>query len=124
MFGSILILFLVPGLTHSRVRSAVYRPWYQLLFWLFVADCIFLGWLGAKPAEGGYSSWRRSERFTISLSSSSSCLVLGLIETPKRLPNSITEAVLEKKRAAPAVRPDTAAATPETGSRAREELTG
>jgi ubiquinol-cytochrome c reductase cytochrome b subunit len=40
--------------------------------------------------------------------------VLGLIETPRRLPNSITEAVLEKNKAGGAVHPEGAAASPET----------
>jgi ubiquinol-cytochrome c reductase cytochrome b subunit len=31
--------------------------------------------------------------------------VLGLIETPRRLPNSITEAVLEKNKGGSAIRP-------------------
>ncbi|MGS8542325.1 cytochrome b, partial [Salmonella enterica subsp. enterica serovar Anatum] len=30
MFGSIAILFIVPWLDTSKVRSAVYRPWYKL----------------------------------------------------------------------------------------------
>ena len=73
MFGAIAVLFLVPWLDTSKVRSAVYRPWYKLFFWLFVADAILLGWLGSRPAEGAYvimASWRRS---TTSPSSSSSC---------------------------------------------------
>ena len=54
MFGAIAVLFLVPWLDTSKVRSAVYRPWYKLFFWLFVANAIFLGWLGSRPAEGAY----------------------------------------------------------------------
>src|SRR3569623_504653 len=53
MFGAIAMLFLVPGLDTSKVRSAVYRPWYKLFFWLFMADAVLLGWLGSQPAEGG-----------------------------------------------------------------------
>ena len=52
MFGAIAVLFFVPWLDTSKVRSAVYRPWYKLFFWLFVANAIFLGWLGSRPAEG------------------------------------------------------------------------
>ena len=54
MFGAIAVLLFVPWLDTSRVRSAVYRPWYKRFFWLFVANAIFLGWLGSKPAEGWY----------------------------------------------------------------------
>ena len=94
MFGAIAMLFLVPWLDTSKVRSAVYRPWYKLFFWLFVADAVLLtGW--ARPAEGSYVSWRDVTRryaafFLVALP------VLGLIETPQRLPNSITEAVLKR----------------------------
>ena len=52
--ASIAVLFVVPWLDTSKVRSANYRPWYRIFFWLFVADCILLGWLGSKPAEGIY----------------------------------------------------------------------
>ncbi len=114
MFGSIMVLFVVPWLDTSRVRSAVYRPWYKLFFWLFVINCLFLGWLGAKPAEGVYVIMSQIGTayyfgfFIIIMP------LLGLIETPKRLPNSITEAVLAKNKGGAAVQPETAAAAPET----------
>ncbi len=96
MFGSIAVLFIMPWLDTSKVRSAVYRPWYKVFFWIFVVNAIFLGWLGAKPAEGVYtflaqiSSLYYFGFFLVILP------LLGLIETPRRVPNSITEAVLEK----------------------------
>jgi ubiquinol-cytochrome c reductase cytochrome b subunit len=102
MFGAIVMLFLVPWLDTSKVRSAVYRPWYRLFFWLFAADAIFLGWLGSRPAEGAYVVMAQLGTlfyfgfFLVALP------VLGLIETPRRLPNSITEAVLEKNKGAAA----------------------
>ncbi|RWG24535.1 MAG: cytochrome b, partial [Mesorhizobium sp.] len=40
--------------------------------------------------------------------------VLGLIETPRRLPNSITEAVLEKKNKGAGGHPAGAVSAPET----------
>ncbi len=99
MFGSIIVLFFVPWLDWSKVRSAVYRPWYKLFFWLFVANGIFLGWLGQMPAEGAYVAMAQVATayyfgfFLIIMP------VLGLIEKPRKLPNSITEAVLEKNKA-------------------------
>ena len=51
MFGSILILFVLPWLDRSKVRSANYRPLYKWAFWLFVIDCLVLGYVGGKPAE-------------------------------------------------------------------------
>jgi ubiquinol-cytochrome c reductase cytochrome b subunit len=53
MFGAIAVLFVVPWLDTSKVRSANYRPLYRQFFWILVVVCIGLGWLGAKPAEGG-----------------------------------------------------------------------
>jgi len=98
MFGAIAMLFLVPWLDTSKVRSAVYRPWYRLFFWLFVADAVLLGWLGSQPAEGSYVLMAQLATlfyFTFFLIVMP---VLGLIETPRRLPNSITEAVLGEKQ--------------------------
>src|SRR5512138_857732 len=54
LFGSILILAFLPWLDTSKVKSAAYRPLYRQFFWIFVATCILLGWLGSKPAEGYY----------------------------------------------------------------------
>ncbi|MBL0372002.1 cytochrome b N-terminal domain-containing protein [Rhizobium sp. KVB221] len=96
MFGSILILFFLPWLDTSKVRSAVYRPWYKLFFWLFVADCLMLGWLGSRTPTDLFTLMSQLGTlyyfgfFLVIMP------VLGLIETPKRIPNSITEAVLEK----------------------------
>ena len=52
MFGSILILFIVPWLDRSAVRSARYRPVYRQLFWVLAVDCVVLGWVGGNPPEG------------------------------------------------------------------------
>jgi ubiquinol-cytochrome c reductase cytochrome b/c1 subunit len=93
LFGSIAILALLPWLDTSRVRSARYRPLYKQFFWLFVATCILLGWLGSKPPEGWYVVLSRLltvwyfAHFLIVLP------LLGIIETPKPVPNSITEAL-------------------------------
>jgi len=97
LFGSILILAFLPWLDSSKVKSATYRPLFRQFFWIFVATCILLGWLGSKPAEGGYviasrilTAWYFIH-FLIVLP------LLGRLETPKPLPNSISEAVLKKK---------------------------
>lgn len=54
MFGAIALLFALPFLDKSPVKSAAYRPLFKKLFWLFIANFIFLGWLGKSPAEGWY----------------------------------------------------------------------
>jgi quinol-cytochrome oxidoreductase complex cytochrome b subunit len=54
MFGSILIMMFLPWIDRSKVRSARYRPIYRQLFWIFVANFVVLGWMGANPPEGIY----------------------------------------------------------------------
>lgn len=108
MFGSIVVLFFVPWLDTSKVRSAVYRPLYKLFFWLFVINAIFLGWLGSRPAEGIFVTLSQLGTlyyfgfFLVIMP------ILGLIETPRRLPNSITEAVLGKNKSGAATSPSEA----------------
>jgi len=94
LFGSILILAFLPWLDTSKVKSARYRPLFKQFFWIFVAVCLGLGWLGAKPAEGGYVIAARIlttyyfAHFLIILP------LLGFFEKTKPLPNSIEESVL------------------------------
>ena len=54
MFGAIAILFVLPWLDTSKVKSGVYRPVFKWIFTIFIANFIFLGWLGQAPAEGWY----------------------------------------------------------------------
>jgi len=52
MFSAVLILFVVPWLDRSSVRSGRFRPLYQLFFAGFVFSCLLLGWVGAQLPEG------------------------------------------------------------------------
>ncbi len=54
MFGSTLILILMPWLDRSPVKSARFRPAYKMAFWVLVFDCVVLGWVGASPPEPPY----------------------------------------------------------------------
>lgn len=47
-------LFALPFLNTSYVRSSSFRPIHKKLFWLFVADCLLLGWIGSQPVEAPY----------------------------------------------------------------------
>jgi ubiquinol-cytochrome c reductase cytochrome b subunit len=114
MFGAIAVLFFVPWLDTSRVRSAVYRPWYKLFFWLFAINAVFLGWLGSRPAEGVYVPLSQLGTFYYFAFFLIIMPVLGLIETPRRLPNSITEAVLAKNGSSSTATAAGAAQAPET----------
>ena len=100
MFGSNLILFVLPWLDTSKVRSGTYRPVFKYFFWIFAIVCVALGYLGSKPAEGAYVVWSRIltvyyfAHFIIILP------LLGLLESPKPLPSSISDDVLAKKNPA------------------------
>jgi ubiquinol-cytochrome c reductase cytochrome b subunit len=54
MFGAIAILFALPWLDRSKVRSGTYRPWFKKFFWLLLIDCVVLGYIGGQPPEGIY----------------------------------------------------------------------
>ncbi len=54
MFSAILVLFFLPWIDRSRVRAATFRPIYKWMFWVFLVDCIVLGYIGAKPPEGSF----------------------------------------------------------------------
>ncbi len=96
MFGSIAILFVLPWLDTSRVRSGAYRPLFRQFFWIFAAVCVALGYLGAMPAEGIYVILARI--FTVYYFAHFLIILplLGFLEKPKPLPASISEAVLAK----------------------------
>ncbi|MBO0756471.1 MAG: cytochrome b N-terminal domain-containing protein, partial [Bradyrhizobiaceae bacterium] len=96
LFSSIGILLFLPWLDTSRVRSAVYRPAYKFFFWIFVIVCVGLGWLGSKPPEGNYVIVARIFTAWYFLHFLVILPLLGLLETPRPLPNSISEAVLKK----------------------------
>jgi len=97
MFGSIGLLFLLPWLDTSRVRSCQFRPVYKWFMYLLVIDMLVLGYCGAHPPEGLFVLAARLGttyyffHFLVLLP------VLGKIERPLPLPSSIADAVLKKK---------------------------
>ena len=96
MFGSILLLFFLPWLDTSPVRSGRYRPLFKKFFWVLVIDVLILGYCGGSPAEEPYviisqiAAAYYFAHFLIILP------IISMIERPLPLPNSITEAVLAK----------------------------
>ena len=54
MFGSIAILFVLPWLDRSKVRSCNFRPIYKWFVMLFFINFFILGYVGMLPAEGLY----------------------------------------------------------------------
>nr|AJW59999.1 cytochrome b [Pomatorhinus horsfieldii]AJW60006.1 cytochrome b [Pomatorhinus horsfieldii] len=49
--ASILVLFLIPLLHTSKLRSMTFRPLSQILFWTLVANLLILTWVGSQPVE-------------------------------------------------------------------------
>jgi ubiquinol-cytochrome c reductase cytochrome b subunit len=100
MFGSIMILFLLPWLDRSPVRSARFRPVYKWFFWLFFVDCLILGWIGANSPDGDFhgipflligqlATLYYFGHFLVVIP------VISLLERPKPLPTSISQPVLQ-----------------------------
>ena len=51
LFGSLLVLLLLPFINTSELRSSLYRPIHQKFFWLLIADFILLGYIGQQTPE-------------------------------------------------------------------------
>ena len=100
MFGSTLILMLLPWLDRSPVRSARFRPIYKQFFWVFVVDCIILGWVGANTPDavfhgvpflwiGRVATVYYFAHFLVLIP------LINILEKPKPLPDSISASVTE-----------------------------
>ena len=112
LIASIVVLAFLPWLDTSRVRSATYRPLYRQFFWALIIVVIGLGYLGSKPPEGAYVIFGRLFTAYYFIHFLIILPLLGLIEEPKPLPNSISEAVLGE--AAASGQPVGAVRAPET----------
>src|SRR5229473_881677 len=94
MAGSILVLFAVPWLDTSPVRSARFRPVFRVFFWILVIDCVLLTYAGGQPREG---IWLILSRFGAAYYFLHFLVVLPLVgkwEQPRPLPISISRPVL------------------------------
>ena len=94
MFGAIAVLFVLPWLDRSPVRSAKFRPVFKIFFWLFAIDCVLLGYLGGQPAEGIYVVLSRIATVWYFLHFLVFLPLLSIFETPRPLPQSISSPVL------------------------------
>jgi len=94
MFGAIVLLFFLPWLDNSPVRSGNYRPRFKQFFWLLCVDVLILGYCGGSPAEEPYvmisqvAAAYYFAHFLVILP------MLSKFERTLPLPNSITDAVL------------------------------
>jgi ubiquinol-cytochrome c reductase cytochrome b subunit len=52
MGGAVIIMFFLPWLDYSPVKSIRYRPgWHKVMYGLFVVDMLVLGYLGIQPVS-------------------------------------------------------------------------
>jgi len=95
MFGSIAVLFILPWLDRSPVKSGKFRPIFRIFFVLLMVDAVVLGIVGAKPPEGIWLVVGRVATTWYFLHFLIILPLLGVFERPKPLPASISEPVLK-----------------------------
>ncbi len=94
MFASMGVLFILPWLDRSPVRSARFRPIYKIFFWFLVVDCVVLGIVGANPPEGHWVTVGRIATIWYFVHFLILLPLLSRLERPKPLPVSISQPVL------------------------------
>ena len=117
MFGAIGVLFVLPWIDTSKVRSMRYRPSARLFFLIFIVVCIGLGFCGANPpdkqlipgvpgfivGDANLNSFVWLSRLlTLYYFAFFAILaVLGFVEKPLPVPDSISTPVLSHPAAMP-----------------------
>ena len=115
MFGAIAVLFALPWIDTSKVRSMRYRPSARMFFFLFVIVCIVLGFCGANEPDkqvfkglAGFQLFDSNLNSFVWLSRFATLAyfgylivvmpLLGLTEKPLPTPESISTPVLTEKK--------------------------
>ena len=98
MFASILVLFVLPWLDRSNVRSCNYRPLYKWCMILFFVNFFVLGYVGLKPAEGLYLLIARLGLVYYFAFFFIIAPFIHLIEKTKELPASISDVYLGRAK--------------------------
>jgi len=101
MFGSLLLLLVLPWIDQHPIRSARFRPQFRFFLILLVIDFLFLGYVGSQTADAmlgpipmsvlGLCATGFYFAFFIVI-----LPMLNVFEKGKALPNSIHEAVTQK----------------------------
>ncbi len=105
LLGAILTLLFIPWLDRSKTRSCRFRPVMKKLFWIFAVDCVLLGYAGAQSADAAWHLggmdlplvWlaRLGTAYYFAFFWVLMPLV-GKLERPKPVPESIAQSVLGK----------------------------
>jgi ubiquinol-cytochrome c reductase cytochrome b subunit len=103
LVGALVTPFFVPWLDTSKVRSCRFRPLMKQCFWVFALDCVLLGYVGSQGADAAFDLgamqlplvWlaRLGTAYYFAFFWVLMPLI-GLIERPKPLPESIAKPVL------------------------------
>lgn len=93
MFGAIAVLFVLPWLDTSPVRSCKFRPIYRNFFWVLLIAVVVLGLVGAHRPEGVWVVLGRLATFYYFFHFLVLLPVLGKLERPLPLPESISRPV-------------------------------
>ena len=101
MGASLMILMALPWIDRSPVRSGRFRSiYFKFFFWVFVVDCIFLGWIGPNSPDDeiqGISFLTLGRIGTAYyFGYFLTVFVVSIAEKPKPLPSSISEPVLKR----------------------------
>ena len=96
MISAIMILFFLPWLDTSKVRSATFRPIYKKIYWLLIVDLIILTWVGGNAPEGKFIIIGRIATIYYFAHILLLMPIVGLIEKPRKLPSSISENIFKK----------------------------
>ena len=101
MFGSLIVLFVLPWLDTSPVRSSRFRPIYRQLIFVWVCAVIVLGICGAHKPEGIWVVLSRVCTIYYYLHFLVILPLLGKLERPLPLPESISDPVLGRRGGGP-----------------------
>nr|ADF43407.1 cytochrome b [Hemiphyllodactylus yunnanensis longlingensis] len=74
LMASIAILFLIPTMHNTALRTSSFRPMAQFMFWAFVANILILTWIGGQPVEDPF--------ITIGQTASGAYFILILLLNP------------------------------------------
>ncbi len=100
MFSGVCILFALPWMDRCRVRSARFRPIYRQFFWIFLADCILLGYIGAQSAVEPFVTIGRVATAYYFAHFLIICPLICKFERPLVPPDSINAGVLQAAKGA------------------------
>src|SRR5687768_4123900 len=98
MFASILLLFFLPWLDRSPVRSGNYRPLFKRFFWLLLVAIFILGMAGGSHAT---PFWIAISQVATAYYFAHFLIILPIvskIERPLTLPDSISTSVLHGEK--------------------------